>query len=187
VAQQRRVVDVRTGTVLADDIVPEEISSPGLGVLSLRRMAIAGSGQIVVASYTLPSWDQSSSSLVTVRRLDGSIVWEGLIAGYPMRIEVSPSGRYFVVDTMQKLDPNGTLDGVTSVFTMFGDEVDYVFAYDTILATAFLGNGELAVCAPGIGLFTWQLYGPIRPVADQTDPWFGPNRSIGTYCGIIGV
>jgi hypothetical protein len=187
VAQDRRVVDVRTGAVLAENIVPEEVTPPGHTWMYLKSMAIDGAGRFVAAAYVNPG-QTDPKSFITVRRLDGSVVWEGLIDGDAMRLELSPTGRYFVVDTMRALDENQVVDdSVSSVFTLFGDEVDVVFAYDSSLGTEFLGNGELALCASRIGLFTWQLYGPFRLVADQTDPWFGPTRSIGIYCGIIGA
>ena len=72
---------------------------------------------------------------------------------------------------------------MSAVYTLFGDVVDAASIESSALTPVFLGNGELALCATGFGLYHWQLFGPIELLTPPDDPFLREPRGDG--CGTL--
>ncbi len=104
---------------------------------------------------------------------DGTVVSSTGLEGPVTNLDISPDGIYTVVTTVQG---EGT---VSAVYTLFGDVVDAASIESTTLTPVFLGNGELALCATGFGLYRWQLFGPIVLLSPPDDPFLQETRGDG--------
>ena len=174
-----RVVDLET----AEDRGPGAPSVLRVGGLDFGQdyyrtdISIAGNGSIIAAAYASGS---QTRAFVQVLRRDGSQLARFDLEANPVRLDISPDGKYIVVNTFWDVD----IAGVSWVYTAFGDLVDLAYGYELTPVAAFTGAGELVACVGAVGMVTWDLFGGLDIAIPLTGPLFTQHHP---YCPTLGT
>ena len=150
-----------TGELVDEPVWPPSGGLDG-GAPTITEIAMSRDAEVFAVARFDPEAERSSFEVVT---RDGTVMSSTELEGRVSNLDISPDGIYTVVTTLQG---TGT---VSAVYTLFGDVVDAASIESSALTPVFLGNGELALCSTGFGLYRWQLFGPIELLTPPDDPF----------------